>query len=303
MIVFKQIASVLLIVSFAWIGVPQAESAPLDIIGVIASDDDGNVPENTLDGDLSTRWSAQGDGQWIEYELEGCPPVGLVRIAWHQGDTRTARFAIEVSDGGEAPEWWLVHSGTNSGDTLDLQTIDIPDSNSLCFIRILTLGNSRNDWNSITEVVIEGPSGAERESPRPLPILDVVASDDDGNVAANTIDMDLNTRWSALGDGQWIEFDLGQGEPLFNQVSIAWFQGEGRSFTFAIEILSIERGEGWWRIYGGYSSGTTLELQPYDFVMHQARYVRIVVFGNSRNDWNSITEVEFKRVDVHPPND
>jgi poly(beta-D-mannuronate) lyase len=283
----------LFVLSFIGMEIPHADAAPITIAGVTASEvpEPENVPENTFDGDLSTRWSAKGDGHWLQYELEGCATVGLVRIAWHQGDRRTARFAIEVSDGGDAPEWWLVHSGTNSGDTLDLQEINIPDSDSICHIRILTLGNSQNDWNSITEVVFEGPSGPDPVDP-PLPILGVIASGDDGNVPGNTIDRDLNTRWSALGDGQWIEFDLGRGEPLFNQVSIAWYQGDGRSFTFAIEILSIE-GD-WWRIYGGYSSGTTLELQPHDFVIHQARYVRIVGFGNSRNDWNSITEVEFR---------
>ncbi|NLG85578.1 MAG: discoidin domain-containing protein, partial [Firmicutes bacterium] len=37
--------------------------------------------------------------------------------------------------------------------------------------------------------------------PTPLPIVAVSASADDGNVPANAIDGDLDTRWSALGDG------------------------------------------------------------------------------------------------------
>src|SRR5881394_2670853 len=42
-----------------------------------------------------------------------------------------------------------------------------------------------------------------------LPVILVTASADDGNVAANSLDNNLATRWSAQGDGQWIFFDLG----------------------------------------------------------------------------------------------
>ena len=38
-------------------------------VAVTASLDDGNIAENTLDSDLSSRWSARGVGQWIEYDL------------------------------------------------------------------------------------------------------------------------------------------------------------------------------------------------------------------------------------------
>ena len=38
-------------------------------VGVFASSDDGNVPENTIDRDLNTRWSSVvGDGEWICYQ-------------------------------------------------------------------------------------------------------------------------------------------------------------------------------------------------------------------------------------------
>jgi hypothetical protein len=43
---------------------PVVAAAPqqLPVAGVTASGDDGNVPRNTLDGDLATRWSDEGDG-------------------------------------------------------------------------------------------------------------------------------------------------------------------------------------------------------------------------------------------------
>jgi len=45
-------------------------------------------------------------------------------------------------------------------------------------------------------------------------------------------------------------------------------------------------------VYAGQSSGTTVELEEYDFADVAGRYVRIVGHGNSESDWNSITEVE-----------
>src|SRR5262245_24897527 len=63
----------------------------LAVLGAIASADDGNVPANTLDGSLATRWSASGDGQWIRFDMGTARTVGSVRIAWHKGDQRRNR--------------------------------------------------------------------------------------------------------------------------------------------------------------------------------------------------------------------
>jgi hypothetical protein len=303
MMVLKQIATVLLIVGFALIGVPQAESAPLPIMDVVASEDDGNVPENTLDGDLGTRWSARLE-QWIRYELEMCSTVGLVKIAWHRGDERTTPFEIEVSD--DATTWTEVHSGVSSGTTNDFETVDIPDTGA-CFVRIVGHGNSMNGWNSITEVEIQGSGDPPPDPAGPLPVLDVRASSDDGNVAENTLDGDPGTRWSAKGSQHHIDFKLNEGNPpddhhpLVNQVSIAWHQGNRRSAAF--EIHTSTNGEDWIHFYGGFSSGTTVELESYAFYTVHAKWVRIVGLGNSRNDWNSITEVEFRYGDFQLPND
>jgi hypothetical protein len=121
---------------------------------IIASTDDGNVPENTMDGDLSTRWSAEGDGQWIAYDMGSDGPVSSVQIAWYQGDVRSARFDIEVAAEGET-EWRRVFSGTSSGTQTTLETYTFEETTAR-YLRIVGHGNSANAWNSITEVVIPG---------------------------------------------------------------------------------------------------------------------------------------------------
>ena len=44
-------------------------TSSLAIKSLAASGDDGNVPSNTIDGNLSTRWSDQGIGSWIRGDL------------------------------------------------------------------------------------------------------------------------------------------------------------------------------------------------------------------------------------------
>src|SRR5437762_10977808 len=46
-----------------------ADLTPFPVASVVVSANDGNLPQNTLDNSLATRWSAQGDGQWIRYDL------------------------------------------------------------------------------------------------------------------------------------------------------------------------------------------------------------------------------------------
>jgi len=115
----------------------------------------------------------------------------------------------------------------------------------------------------------------------------VIASADDGNVPKNTVDGDLGTRWSAQGDGQWIQYDLGSVCTL-KYMKIAWYMGNARQETFDIEV-SVD-GQSWSNIFSGVSSGTTLELEQYNFYTVDGRFVRITGHGNNLHDWNSITE-------------
>lgn len=121
---------------------------------IIASTDDGNVPENTMDGDLSTRWSAEGDGQWIAYDMGSDGPVSSVAIAWYQGDVRSSRFDIEVAAEGET-EWRQVFSGSSSGEQTAPETYTFEETTAR-YLRIVGHGNTANAWNSITEVTIPG---------------------------------------------------------------------------------------------------------------------------------------------------
>ena len=119
--------------------------------GVTASTHDGNVPANTVDNNLNTRWSAEGDNQWIAYDLGSARTVGYARIAVYQGNQRRNVFDIQTSGNGSS--WTTIWSAESSGTTTQEQTYDFPDVQTR-YIRYLGHRNSINNWNSLTEVSI-----------------------------------------------------------------------------------------------------------------------------------------------------
>ncbi|SFD21218.1 Por secretion system C-terminal sorting domain-containing protein [Chitinophaga sp. CF118] len=118
------------------------------------------------------------------------------------------------------------------------------------------------------------------------------ASSDDGNVATNVLDNDFTTRWSASGDGQYIQFCLGTASTVTG-VDIAFYSGDTRRALF--DIQTSTDGSSWTTVASGLqSSGTSTALESFTFTATTAKYVKIVGHGNSVNAWNSITEVKIK---------
>ena len=152
---------------FACANVMQADATRLAVASVIASVNDVNVPQNTLDGSLSTRWSAEGNGQWIRFDLGTRPTTTVVKIAWYKGDQRISRFDVQTSD--TATSWTTVYSGSSSGKTTALESYDVTDWVGR-YVRIVGHGNTYNLWNSITEVQIYGtPATSTPTNPTPPP--------------------------------------------------------------------------------------------------------------------------------------
>ena len=109
------------------------------------------------------------------------------------------------------------------------------------------------------------------------------------NGPCNLVDDDLATRWSAEGDGEWAQLDLGV-TTVFNQVQAAFYSGDERTNRFDVQVS--DDGESWVDVLTGItSSGSRLDLETFGFADQNARYVRYVGHGNSINDWNSIAEL------------
>jgi hypothetical protein len=131
---------------------------------VTASTNDGNVPGNTIDNDLATRWSGNGDGQWIQYDLGFVRTVALVKIAVYNGNTRQNKFDLLTSNDGMtwAP---LLTGGLTSGTTTQEEPHDFADVDTR-FVRYLGHGSTVGTFNSVTELSVFAPNGA---TPAPTP--------------------------------------------------------------------------------------------------------------------------------------
>ncbi|WP_289659977.1 polysaccharide lyase family 7 protein [Flavobacterium panacagri] len=117
---------------------------------------DGNVAANTLDGNLSTRWSSDGStGKYITYDLGSSKSISSLKIAWHQGDQRKSYFQIRVGDStGSLTTVYDAKTTGSSGTTTALETYTLSSPVTARYVRISCFGNSLTTWNSIAETEI-----------------------------------------------------------------------------------------------------------------------------------------------------
>jgi chitinase len=134
---------------------------------VTASANDGNLPGNTVDNSWATRWSANGDGHWIRFDLGTTRTVTRVRIAWYSGNVRQGRFDLQTSN--DAVSWSnAITGGLSSGTTTAEQNFDITDT-AARYVRYLGHGNTVNSWNSLYEVSIFATSAGTLPTATPTP--------------------------------------------------------------------------------------------------------------------------------------
>lgn len=125
---------------------------------VMASGDDGNVPSNVVDGDIGTRWSNKGIGQWIRVDLGQIKEICRVEIAWYKGDTRSYHFVISTSD--DDSIYNEVFKGDSSGTTLNIEKY-VTKHTKTRFVKVTVNGSTDPDpnlatWASITELIVMG---------------------------------------------------------------------------------------------------------------------------------------------------
>jgi len=263
---------------------------------VTASTSDTNVAGNAVDNNVATRWSGFGDGAWIRFDLGAVRTVSRVGIATYLGNTRRSTFDIQVSS--DNVGWANAFSGQTSGTSLAEEFFTFAPQ-SARYVRYLGHGNTLNLWNSLTELSVFQPAATSTPTPTPTPVASyvevtpggagVTASANDGNVPANSVDNDLATRWSANGDGQWLQLDLGTARTV-GYVRIAAYNGNVRQSRFDLQVATTA---GAWTnvLTGALTSGTTTAEQTFDFPDVSARWVRYLGHGNTVNTWNSLSEV------------
>lgn len=135
-------------------GLDKPASSKLKVSNVEASaiPEKENVPPNMLDGNLNTRWSAEGI-QWAEFDLGETKSVSGLGIAIYSGLARSHSFEILVSEDGE--NYTSIVKAKTSKLTTGVEYIEF-NPVSARYVKLNNFGNSANAWNSITEVEIYG---------------------------------------------------------------------------------------------------------------------------------------------------
>lgn len=118
-----------------------------------------------------------------------------------------------------------------------------------------------------------------------------------GNPPASAADGSLSTFWSAYGNGVYIVGDMGSVQSV-SALSIAWYRGAYRKANFAIQVGTTT--SSYKTVYSGTSSGRTSALERYAFTALSARYVKVIVNGNTENKWASIPELRVESTVATP---
>ncbi len=145
------------------------------------------------------------------------------------------------------------------------------------------------------EYVPEGGSNSTH-----IPIVSVTDTANDGNIGKGAFDSSLGTRWSgqtSAGDENssgevpaYLIADFGEPKKV-THMHAAWYAGSGRQEIFEIET-SLD-GENWTPVFSGMGNGLTNDMQLFELEPTEARYVRYVGLGNTKNSFNSVTEIRY----------
>ena len=117
-----------------------------------ASSDDGNIPDNLFDYDKTTRWSANGVGEYLILDYGMVCDIDKYVMGFLEGDLRSTSFDILISNDGK--NYTKVQSHKSSGKTLDLEEFAM--GASARYVKFVFYGNTLNSWNSINELITIG---------------------------------------------------------------------------------------------------------------------------------------------------
>lgn len=135
---------------------------------ITSAEDDGThqtdyPPNNAIDGDsaLTSRWSSDGTNKALTMDLGESKVIRALTIKWYKGAERVASFSIETSLDNAA--WTAVlQQSESSGRHSGFELVNVDESDAR-YIKIVGLGNSHDNNNSIVEVQAHSCADASGE--------------------------------------------------------------------------------------------------------------------------------------------
>ncbi len=120
-----------------------ASSNKLIPISVVASvQESGKEASKAADGDFATRWSANGDGQWIEFTFNDAYPITKVGLTGYLYDKA---YIFEING-----KQFINQANRPPGSLIEYDLSDMNLKSNK--VRIIGHGNSGSDYNSYREI-------------------------------------------------------------------------------------------------------------------------------------------------------
>ena len=215
--------------------------AALPVLAARASADDGNPAGNAIDGDAGTRWSASGDGQWLELDLGGVEDIAKVTLAFAGGERRATRLEVQTSV--DRVSWTTRLSTLSSGRTDAPEALDFPDAAGR-YVRIVGHGTSTDTVNAISEAGVYAGAVVDDATPPPFELRLSRSSS-----RSNPLDLDGRTVTGRIyvfvkpdAGVSRVDFSL-DGEPWHSEFSAPWdFVGGSRTRATSFDTATIEPG-------------------------------------------------------------
>jgi len=113
-----------------------------------------DYPSNIADGDLNTKWSGSGDGNWIAARLNKPFKISYIQLAFPDSKSRSSFFDVYASS--DSVLWDnIMNDVVSCYFSGNYQIFDFPESHTgteYSFIKIIGHGNSSDTWNYISEL-------------------------------------------------------------------------------------------------------------------------------------------------------
>ena len=231
-----------------------------------------NHPQNAVDGDANTRWTAKSNTANIYLAIDFEEEVTFEEIKIKEHDNRIDNFKLQYFDG---IKWVDFHTGTTIGADFHLSFDPITASAVRLFVVSTkgTYGASIFEFEVISNQMVETPEEPnEPEVPVNLALNKTAAAShtSGSNTAKKAVDGDRESRWTATNNsaGAVLEIDFGEATE-FNQIKL--YEGYNRVGDFRLQYYN---GTDWMDCYAGTEIGQEFVA---DFETVTGTKVRLIV--------------------------
>lgn len=139
--------------------------------------------------------------------------------------------------------------------------------------------------------------------PTVVPVARITASQTANGAPANVLDGNMKTAWSARGNGQYLQLDLGAVRQV-GAIGVVWGPGmqppaaslgvrtsADRLGSTSFEVQTSVDSVSWTKVFSGQGSGASQTLDVFDFADSGARYLRFVVRGSTHGSSLRVAEL------------